>query len=256
MLRAMRTQGSTCRRSHQTPRHSRHSRMPGLRRDLRAHADGCQVLFGCLQTEGIPRSALRMRERCHDAIARAVTVRPRRCPMTAEARLPWMIQPSLGLELQFLKLQQPHHKKNRAAPAAIGTARCNLKDIRMSDIRDCNSTSRSQSQSQSQSQTQKEESKRADAPAANDDWAWKGKVVRLNQADYAAWKKAYSALDLDGELITRDAFLSDQPREVQARWVPIDIAAFQQSKHERKGNGGSLATARQSRPPRGWSGLE
>ena len=129
-----------------------------------------------------------------------------------------MIQPSLGLELQFLKLQQPHHKKNRAAPTAIGTARCNLKDIRMSDIRDCNSTSRSQSQSQSQSQTQKEESKRADAPAANDDWAWKGKVVRLNQADYAAWKKAYSALDLDGELITRDAFLSDQPREVQARW--------------------------------------
>ena len=86
----------------------------------------------------------------------------------------------------------------------------------MSDIRDRNSTSKSQSQSQSQ--TQKEESKRADAPAANDDWAWKGKVVRLNQADYAAWKKAYSALDLDGELITRDAFLSDQPREVQARW--------------------------------------
>jgi len=98
-----------------------------------------------------------------------------------------MIQPSLGLELQFLKLQQPHHKKNRAAATAIGTARCKLKDIRMSDIRDRNSTSKSQSQSQSQ--TQKEESKRAAAPAANDDWAWKGKVVRLNQATKRHGKK-------------------------------------------------------------------
>jgi uncharacterized protein YdaU (DUF1376 family) len=41
-------------------------------------------------------------------------------------------------------------------------------------------------------------------------YAWKGKVIRLTQADYNSWKRAFSNLNLDAELISRDAWLCEQ----------------------------------------------
>jgi hypothetical protein len=59
-----------------------------------------------------------------------------------------------------------------------------------------------------------EERRGARAPAAKEDYSFSGNVVRLNHKDHASWRASFSFLDLDAELVARDAWLSeDRSRE-------------------------------------------
>lgn len=53
-------------------------------------------------------------------------------------------------------------------------------------------------------------------------YAFEGKVVKLTQRDFDRWKRAYSALDLNAELIARDAYLaSDKASDTDRKnWFP------------------------------------
>jgi hypothetical protein len=53
--------------------------------------------------------------------------------------------------------------------------------------------------------------------AANGSHAFKGNVVRLNAQDFESWKGAYRNLDLEAELLARDAWLAEHP-ERQGNW--------------------------------------
>ena len=66
----------------------------------------------------------------------------------------------------------------------------------------------------------KREKKKDGADAPDDDLAFRGKVIRLTKSDYDDWRKAYARLDLDAELVARDAYLdSDKcPDDVRKRW--------------------------------------
>jgi uncharacterized protein YdaU (DUF1376 family) len=81
------------------------------------------------------------------------------------------------------------------------------------------SPAQSQPQSQSQSDTQVP-TVISDSEPSGESYAggWEGKVVRLNAADYAAWAKAYSYLDLRAELLARDEWLAGQDAETRKRW--------------------------------------
>lgn len=63
-------------------------------------------------------------------------------------------------------------------------------------------------------QRQKEDDEAAaeeEKDAKETKYAWQGKVVRLSVADYDTWKKAYSYLDFDAELLARDLWLAELP---------------------------------------------
>ncbi len=47
---------------------------------------------------------------------------------------------------------------------------------------------------------------------------WAGIVAKLNRRDFLQWEKDYSFLDLRGALAARDAWLADQPPDVQKKW--------------------------------------
>jgi hypothetical protein len=49
-------------------------------------------------------------------------------------------------------------------------------------------------------------------------FAFKGRVVKLTHDDHEAWQKAFKQLDLDAELVARDEWLAEQPKDVQAKW--------------------------------------
>ena len=52
----------------------------------------------------------------------------------------------------------------------------------------------------------------------NNNYAFHGRVIKLNFKDLARWKSSYSALDLPALLQSRDDWLSDQTTEVQKKW--------------------------------------
>jgi hypothetical protein len=54
--------------------------------------------------------------------------------------------------------------------------------------------------------------------ATTNGYGWARKVIKLNQGDYSEWKRIFPHLDLDAELVARDAWLADQPLGVQKNW--------------------------------------
>ena len=50
------------------------------------------------------------------------------------------------------------------------------------------------------------------------DYAFEGKIIKLNQKDFDDWEKAYPELNLRAELLQRDKYLQQQPEADQKKW--------------------------------------
>lgn len=49
-------------------------------------------------------------------------------------------------------------------------------------------------------------------------YAFEGSTIRLTHQDHNLWLKTYTALDLNAELVSRDAYLSSLPEDERKRW--------------------------------------
>ena len=63
-----------------------------------------------------------------------------------------------------------------------------------------------------------EEGKELKEENNNGAYAFSGRVIRLNELDFARWKKAYSLIDIRAALQGRDDWLSDRPEAERKRW--------------------------------------
>ena len=77
------------------------------------------------------------------------------------------------------------------------------------------------------------------------DLAFAGKVVRLNRADYANWKRAYSHLDLLAELSARDVWLASDGAtdEDRKRWFVSTSSHFANRNRDAKARSSPQARA-------------
>lgn len=80
----------------------------------------------------------------------------------------------------------------------------------------------------------------ASAPAAG----WHGVVIHLTPKDHSLWLKSFSHLDLNAELLPRDAWLAEQPEAVQRKWFPSTSKYLANRNMEAKAKGQVAA-----RPP-------
>lgn len=71
------------------------------------------------------------------------------------------------------------------------------------------------------------------AGAPNKQYAFEGKIIKLKQKDFDAWKLAYPDLNLRGELLQRDIWLQEQPEAEQKRWF-ISTSQFFIKQNERR----------------------
>jgi uncharacterized protein YdaU (DUF1376 family) len=58
------------------------------------------------------------------------------------------------------------------------------------------------------------EKTREEAPS----YGWARRVIKLSVKDYEEWKRIFPHLDLDAELVARDAWLENQPPSTQKQW--------------------------------------
>jgi hypothetical protein len=63
-------------------------------------------------------------------------------------------------------------------------------------------------------------------PSASRQYRFEGKVIRLTEGDFGKWERSFPNLSLEGELIARDAWLSDQSPAVQKKWFNSTSAQF------------------------------
>lgn len=88
--------------------------------------------------------------------------------------------------------------------------------------------------------TTQEEGKERKEDKNSSDFAFSGRVVRLNFSDFRNWQLAYPDLDLRAQLTSRDAYLNGQPQAEQKRWF-ISTAAWLANKQQ-----DALTASRQS----------
>lgn len=79
----------------------------------------------------------------------------------------------------------------------------------------------------------KEIKKKDSADAPNKQYAFEGKIIKLKQKDFDAWKLAYPDLNLRGELLQRDIWLQEQPEAEQKKWF-ISTSQFFIKQNERR----------------------
>lgn len=79
----------------------------------------------------------------------------------------------------------------------------------------------------------------ADAP--NKQYAFEGKIIKLKQKDFDAWKLAYPDLNLRAELLQRDAWLQAQPPEEQKKWYITTSQYFIKRNEIRKAQNEGIA---------------
>lgn len=79
----------------------------------------------------------------------------------------------------------------------------------------------------------------ADAP--NKQYAFEGKIIKLKQKDFDAWKLAYPDLNLRAELLQRDAWLEEQPPEEQKKWFLSTSQFFIKQNARRKVQNADIA---------------
>lgn len=48
-------------------------------------------------------------------------------------------------------------------------------------------------------------------------YRWSGKIIRLSEKDYDAWKSSYSSIDIDAELMAADSYYYENPPE-SGKW--------------------------------------
>lgn len=65
-------------------------------------------------------------------------------------------------------------------------------------------------------------------------YAFEGKVIRLTQADFDRWRRAYPDLNLWGELMLRDDWLAKQPPDEQKSWFMSTSQYFIKQNEKRK----------------------
>lgn len=70
-----------------------------------------------------------------------------------------------------------------------------------------------------EAETDKKKKEEGYPPSGGNLFAFTGKIIRLNQADYAQWKKSFSLLDLPAVLQSRDDWLSTEADDrTRKRW--------------------------------------
>lgn len=79
----------------------------------------------------------------------------------------------------------------------------------------------------------------ADAP--NKRYAFEGKIIKLKQKDFDAWKLAYPDLNLRAELLQRDIWLQAQPPEEQKKWFLSTSQFFIKQNERRKAQNADIA---------------
>ena len=79
----------------------------------------------------------------------------------------------------------------------------------------------------------------ADAP--NKQYAFEGKIIKLKQKDFDAWKLAYPDLNLRAELLQRDVWLQAQPPEEQKKWFLSTSQFFIKQNERRKAQNADIA---------------
>ena len=80
----------------------------------------------------------------------------------------------------------------------------------------------------------------AGSQLTGESYAFEGKVIPLNQADYDRWQKTYRAIpDLHAKLVSIDAWLADQPEEKRRKWFHATAGMLNRNHQDR------LATTKQ-----------
>lgn len=66
------------------------------------------------------------------------------------------------------------------------------------------------------------------------EYAFEGKIIKLNQKDFNNWQLAYPDLNLRAECLQRDKFLQGRPLEEQKKWFITTNAFFVKQNEKRK----------------------
>jgi hypothetical protein len=66
------------------------------------------------------------------------------------------------------------------------------------------------------------------------EYAFEGKIIKLNQKDFNNWQLAYPDLNLRAECLQRDKWLQGQPLEEQKKWFITTSAYFIKQNEKRK----------------------
>jgi hypothetical protein len=75
----------------------------------------------------------------------------------------------------------------------------------------------------------------------NKQYAFEGKIIKLKQKDFDAWKLAYPDLNLRAELLQRDIWLQAQPPEEQKKWFLSTSQFFIKQNERRKAQNADIA---------------
>lgn len=87
----------------------------------------------------------------------------------------------------------------------------------------------------------------ADAPNKSA-YAFEGKIIKLKQKDFDAWKLAYPDLNLRAELMQRDDWLARQPEAEQKRWFMSTGQYFIKRNEYRKAQNAEIAEQFNNQP--------
>lgn len=87
----------------------------------------------------------------------------------------------------------------------------------------------------------------ADAPNKSA-YAFEGKIIKLKQKDFDAWKLAYPDLNLRAELMQRDDWLAKQPEAEQKRWFMSTGQYFIKRNEYRKAQNAEIAEQFNNQP--------
>lgn len=72
-------------------------------------------------------------------------------------------------------------------------------------------------------------------------YAFEGKIIKLNQKDFDDWQKAYPDLNLRAELLQRDIWLQEQPPEERKKWYITTSQYFIKRNEIRKAQNEGIA---------------
>lgn len=75
----------------------------------------------------------------------------------------------------------------------------------------------------------------------NKQYAFEGKIIKLKQKDFDAWKLAYPDLNLRAELLQRDIWLQAQTPEEQKKWFLSTSQFFIKQNERRKAQNADIA---------------
>lgn len=124
-----------------------------------------------------------------------------------------------GLLDKYKGSWEPHNWRKRQFKSDTSTDRVKRYRERARNVTETAPETESDTETETDSETDTEAEGCPPAAAPARQYAFAGKVVRLNQADYDSWKRAYSHIDLDALLQNRDDWLaSPEGEKVRGKW--------------------------------------